>query len=511
MPTRTTIELYSEGCRLVEVDAAAGPPRQATADVRVRAFVRVLPGGADDLSVLLAGVRQERRLARAATVIVWGLRTTQQFLRLPPAKPADLELIAAREARKDLAPFDADGGATLAVAVGDDVQVGATRRREVAVLAASSGEVLRRIAPVTAAGFVVDRVVTPSLALADVARMNRDTTPSTVAAYVAIGADATCIAIVRGSLLLFAREMPWGHREDEAAAQDGVAARLTSELRRSVLYFKQTFRAPVEMVLLCGEHPKLRSLTAPLSEALRVPVQTLDSLVGIDAVRLPEPADDFRATVAALRPAIACASVVSTTNLLPAGVRKARESRQQGLRLAAAIAAAVLLIASWFTVVQRGAAAGQREMRALQQQIGVLEPQAARADALRQARATAVAQRTTLGAFESQGPRLARVLEAISRNTPQDVVVTGIDAHSEGVVWRLSITGTALTEDAATGQAALNDMLTGLSQSPYLGAPVESPAVRMLTGTTGTDTAKTGAIPVGMSGVEFTMQFDVRK
>ena len=48
-------------------------------------------------------------------------------------------------------------------------------------------------------------------------------------------------------------------------------------------------------------------MTVPLMERLDVEVETLDSLFGIDAEHLPEPADEFRERTVELRVAWAAA------------------------------------------------------------------------------------------------------------------------------------------------------------------------------------------------------------
>ena len=70
-----------------------------------------------------------------------------------------------------------------------------------------------------------------------------------------------------------------------SAAQDRemLADRLSTELRRSFLYLKQYWEEDVSQVLLCGDMPEIRSLTAPLIERLNIEVETLDTLEGIDA------------------------------------------------------------------------------------------------------------------------------------------------------------------------------------------------------------------------------------
>lgn len=524
MRTRTSVELYPGGCRLVEV---ALPPRRRgpiASDVRVRTWVSQIPeaeGGVNTVGATytspLRTLRDKRKLAREAWVTVWGLRSVQQFLRLPPAKPADLEALAIRDARKDLASLETGTDrATVSVVVGGEAQVGSHRRREVSLVGVSTAEVRRRIQPLVDAGFVVEGVLTPALALTAVARMQRDVLPGTATAYVALVERATCMAIVRDGLLLFARELPWGH--DRAAApstQEALGTRLASELRRSVLFFKQTFRSAVEGVVVCGDMPNLRALTTPLGAALGVPVQPLDALTGIDAAALPPSADAFRADVPALRLSIAVGADPSPrANLLPAAIRLSRAARAQMTRLAGAAAAGVLLVVGAYAMVERSASGYASERQQIEQQLAQLEPEARRLDELRRTAAVAAARRSAMGAFESQGPRIARLLEALSQAVSDDVVLTSSVTEAAGMYWRTTVTGVAITDDAASGQAAVNRLIASLSASPYVGAPVQPPSLRVVSGTAAASTAAGGqaaAIPEGLSGVEFVLVFEVAK
>jgi hypothetical protein len=80
-----------------------------------------------------------------------------------------------------------------------------------------------------------------------------------------------------------------------------------------------------------------------------LPVETLDSLRGIDATIVPEPADEFRAHVAALRLVIAAgAEAPPYSNLLPSNEGSARRSRPFVRSLAGAVAAALALIGVWY-------------------------------------------------------------------------------------------------------------------------------------------------------------------
>jgi Tfp pilus assembly protein PilN len=505
---------------MVEVELPSRRGRSAGPhDAQVKNFLTEIPNGDDAMALadFLSRYRQEQKPGRDAWVTIWGLRTAHQFLRLPPAKPADLEILARREARKDITPLETDGDpASLAIIMGAEVPVGQQRRREVSLVAASSTEVRRRIQPFVEAGFVVDGVVTPALALTSIARSQRDGLTGTANAYVALTPRATCLAIIRDGVLLFVREMAWGHHGDAGpASQEDLGARLASEVRRSVLFFKQTFRASVDSVVLCGDMPNLRVLTGPLGEALTVPVQTLDSLVGIDAAAVPEPAERFRSNVAALRLAIAVgADPAPPANLLPSNIRVSRAARAEVIRIAGAATASLALVMGAFVFAQRSASGYERERQESMREIAQLAPQARRFDELRQAITLAAAQRAALGAFDSQGPRFARLLEALSQGTPPEIVLTGIAAQADGMNWRATVNGIAVTQDAASGQAAVNVLIKTLADSPYVGTPVQPPSLRVVSGTGGGASSTSDqriAIPEGMSGVEFVLQFELPK
>lgn len=301
------------------------------------------------LSAELNRLRREQQLARDAWVTIWGLRSVHRFLRLPPAATADLESLSLQEAHRDLSALEDEVGAvSVALMIGPDVSVGTHRRREVSLTAVSEAEVARQIQPLADAGFDVRGVCTPAMALTAVARQHGRTTPHMTAAYVALESSAMCVAIVRDGVLLFSRETPW----EFAGSADAVADRLAAELGRSLVFFRQSFRAAVERIVLCGGMPNLRALTSSTESALNLPVETLDSLSGIDAEAVPEPGDTFRATVAALWPAIAIAAGGDDQpNLRRAATRVAKPKRAAMAFIAAATIAGVL--AAWYFAAKR--------------------------------------------------------------------------------------------------------------------------------------------------------------
>jgi hypothetical protein len=390
----------------------------------------------------------------------------------------------------------------------------------VSLTAVPESEITRQLHPLTDAGFDVRGVCTPAMALAAVARRHGRSTPGTTAAYVALESNATCVTIIRDGVLLFSREIPWGFSgaltPDDS--NEPVDERLAAEVRRSMLLFRQSFRTAVDRVVLCGGVTNVRALTSSLGSALSLPVETLDSLSGIDAEAVPEPADAFRSVVAALWPAIAVAAETGErANLLPAAIRMRREKRAELTRIAAGFLAGVATVAAWYFITGSTRQARASEVARIEERVATLQPQADRIAAQRRNAETAALQDAALIAFEAQGPRLARLLEALSQSIPPEVVLSEIDAQAEGAHWRTVVTGTAITDDAAGGQNAVKGLLQRLAESPYVGPTAQTSSFRIISGDDGApsrateESAAPRSIPQGMSGVEFSARFNVRK
>ena len=473
----------------------------------------------ESLTAQLRAVLAGKSFPKRAQVTIWGLRSAHRFMLLPPAAPRDVEALARREARQDLAALEAQGDTTsTGVALGALRETPAGPRREALLVAALAGDVRRRIQPLVDAGLTIDGVVTPGLALSSVARVCSGATTGATDAYVAIGREATALAVVRDGLLLFVREMPWGHQAESSNA-DAFETRLASELRRSFLYLKQSFKAEVSRVLVCGDRPEVRSLTFPLMQTLDMEIETLDSMQGIDVTALPQRAESFRDEIAALRLAWGVAAdATQAINLLPTEILAGRAARQQRLVLGGSMAAAIAAGALLFFQADTNARAHERELEQLQQQVAMAEPHARALLDDRERQEFDRVRLTALEAFDAQGPRLARVLEVIADAAPSEIVLNTFSVRPYGASWRVTVAGIAMTTDAALAQAAVNRYLRDLQASPYLGAPTRSPSLRMRVGTPVGEAAESPddgsaavTLPAGMSGIDFSVEFEVRK
>ena len=486
MANRTGIELLPDVCRVVEVQDAGGwlgLGRGKAGASRVKSFHEIpyspdRPGAcAVELRRLLGAGGRDVRL------VVWGLRATHQVLYLPQADRAELDQMARREARP------AAGGAAPAamagsVMVGDHREAG---RIEVGYVSLTAAEVQGRTQAFTAAGLDVSAVATPAVAHAHLVRQRWGQFSETATAVLAVNARATAMTVVRGGVVLFAREMPWGHRTERAdrgTAFDAsaFAGQLASELRRSLVFLKQQSKVDVGHILVCGDLPDLRALTGPLMHELSVEVETLDSLDGLDVARLPEPADEFRSRIGALRPAWAAAAEPSASvNLVPRDTSAMRFAPKVERRHGVAVVAGLLIALGAWGAVTWLAESATAEQERLRRRIALLEPQMQRRGELRREVEIQAARLAALRAFATEGPRMARVLEILGKAAPPDIALTEVTFEPAIGAWALTVAGQAEGKNAAEAQVAFGQFLAALKGSPLLGEFVNPPAISVTT------------------------------
>jgi hypothetical protein len=474
MATRLGIELLPHVCRIVEVAAGAPPFGGGTPlRPRVRAF-REIPCVPSDPDAFAVELRQALKgLARRASAAVWSLHGAHQAFLLPPAAPADLAVIARREARSAL-------GGLPAPPLSDIVVPGTLRdgRRETGYAAVSADELRARVQPLVDAGIRLDAVTTPALAHAELATQRRAWLPDAVVAVLSVNAQATALTIVHAGVVLFARELPWGDRTDAAEADEGqtggtgFTSRVAAEVRRSLVYVRQSQGIEVSRLLVCGDLSDLRVLTAPLLNDLAIDVETLDVDDDLDLSKLPEPSEALRSRLGAWRTALALASGAKPRpGLRPQDERPPTVSSELAQRVAGASVVAALVVATgWgvFGYLSAGVAATQERMR---RTIGVLEPGLQRLEDDRRRAALANARRAALDAFASQGPRLARVLEAFSLAAPPEIALSAIRVESGAASWSLIVEGRVEGADAGAAHASLGAFLRAVEASPLVGRP----------------------------------------
>ena len=340
MSVRLGVELSPLACRIVELDSRAGGDASAT---HVRSFARLSRAEAET-SHRLAAFRQQ-----PAAAVVWGLQADH--------RQVVVEQRSFRRMRREAVATMQHAGVETRGRVADIFAArrsqGVPTRTVVVALASMPGlaAVLRWLA---GEGVHVQSVVTPALALMSLARLRRAfVVPDRIEAYVALGETATAVALVRNGLLLAASELEWGYQDENGfnLPRPDIASRLADEIER-FLAGRGARPGALAQVCLCGGLPELRSMALGLMEALDVEVETLDSLFGIDAARLPDPAHEFREHAAELRLAwAAAADWPAPVNLL----RERNRRRTKAILSRAAVVAGVVTGVGVAWQVQRSA------------------------------------------------------------------------------------------------------------------------------------------------------------
>jgi len=323
-----------------------------------------------DLKALVA----RKEFPRRAWIDLWDVWSSHQYLLLPSASASELESMARRHAAKVLGMNDAD--ITVGTVIGSTRgEPGHSKKTEVSFFAAGTQEIRRRLRPFVDAGFVIEGVTTPCGALWSQARLRRPSLTGEVHAYVALGVSQSALGIFSNGLLLYARDINWGYAAQAMGAwvpldRHQLARRLSIELRQSFLYLKQYWEEDVSQVLLSGDMPEIRSLTAPLIDLLNIEVETLDTLEGIDAASLP---DGFSERAATFRLASSIAGDPPPINLLPADVTPKGTTRKDWRILAAGTAAAVAFAAFLYGQASVTRAEAERQLELVQRELSELQ------------------------------------------------------------------------------------------------------------------------------------------
>jgi hypothetical protein len=329
MPVHLGVELSSVACRVVEIDSG---PRvgHGTSAAHVRSFARLARERPDARQPLA------RFRGRQAAAVVWGLHADHRQVVVEERSFGRMR----REAVAAMQRAGAETRGRVADIFAAPRAKGMPERPVVVALASTPGLVaaLRWLA---GEGVRLQSIVTPAIALMSLARLRRTLSPpDRLEVYVALEATATAVALMRDGLLVAACELDWGYEDGHGFPwhRDEIARRLAEEIE-GFLAGQGERRGALAQVCICGGLPELRSMAVGLMEALDVEVETLDSLFGIDAARLPEPADEFREHAAEYRLAFAAAvDWPVPVNLL----RERNRRRTKAILARAAVAAGVI-------------------------------------------------------------------------------------------------------------------------------------------------------------------------
>lgn len=217
------------------------------------------------------------------------------------------------------------------------------------------------LAPLTAAGFRIDRVVTPCNALAALSRL-RSARGEDAICWVAINTSGVALAVIRPGQQIYTRSFGWDSTVGAIGSQARLLQRyslvafLSPEVKRAMGAARE-IGVPVRAVVTCGNLPDLRSLTMPLIEELDVEVETLDSFEGLTVT--PPAAERLTDVAAAIR--LACAGAIARRTRPWDDSKRVAAHRTAALLRAAAIIGLLAglgggyLLLDWWRTTRTGA------------------------------------------------------------------------------------------------------------------------------------------------------------
>lgn len=471
---RTGIDLSSIRCNVVDAESSGRRRRAEPTPFRVHDFASIPHlDNTETLTSELKALAARGTFPRRAWVNLWDVRSSHQYLLLPSAPDAELESRARRHGASLLGMDDRD--ITVSTVIGGSRgEPGHHPKREVSFFAAGSDVIRARLKPIVDAGFLVEGVTTPCGALWSQARLRSPLLPGQVHAHVVLGVSQSALGIFTDASLLYARDLEWGYAATSSgttAAQDreALADRLSLELRRSFLYLKQYWEQDVSQVVLCGDMPEIRSLTAPVIERLNIEVETLDTLEGINESALPE---GFAERASAFRLASSIAIAPPPVNLLPVEVAARRTNEAGRMIVVGGTAAAVAFAAFLYGQANVARTDAERRRDAVRNEMSS-QPAAATPDGARASTSVTAAPAHA----DPTDPLLARVLETVVHAAPPGVTLKSLKASRNGDEWNIDVTALAAGRDGAAAQRAAEQFLDALSAS-QLGEPIRPPASR---------------------------------
>ena len=205
------------------------------------------------------------------------------------------------------------------------------------------------VAPLTEAGYHVERVITPCNALAALARVRVPRGPGATC-WIAINRGGVAIVVVRPGKLIYSHSYAWDSSIGAVGSQArllqrySLVAHLSPEVKRAMLEARKA-GTPVDAVVTCGNLSDLRSLTMPLIEELDVEVETLDSLEGL-VVKGPA-MDRMEEAAPAIR--LACSGAIARgPRVWDDARRRASRRLTTVIRVAAVLAGLAGLVFAWY-------------------------------------------------------------------------------------------------------------------------------------------------------------------
>lgn len=353
---------------------------------------------------------------------------------------------------------------------------GTPRQLETLIVTASRGELLERASLFQQGGFKLKKLTTIPVALLNSIRMQGDRWGDETLLGVHVGHRALNILVAEQGRFMFSVEAAVDLK-DFAGSEKAYLPRLSSEIKRSLIYFNQRFRGShIQRILLSGQG-NLRELTGPFLDAFGLEVELLEPEGWLDISPLEKEVPEARAVLPALAAIVGAVSdapsslAIDLSKGLRPG-RKGSEAAAAPLRLGkiplAAGALAVSLMGGVYVYFDMSASGVRKNVDGVMSQIQALQQRIAQGRAEMEGRQTAERHAQLFRNAAAAGRILSVMLKSVSVAAPGNMRLTHLEVQPKNTQWEVILQGEVLAEDAAVATLEFGSFMQEIRKNPLV-------------------------------------------
>jgi len=403
--------------------------------------------------------------ARSAHVVIVEEEVYHYLVTMPEMPDSERHLAAGAEVRK-LAPVPAGQLAYSHVAVGAVQEDGVAKQR-VLISAVDRAAVRRARSVAAAAGLTADVVTTVPAALIQANELLPPSAGGTAIAYLAAG--RSYLLVLQDGVVELVRDFVL-RSDDRDFDPQAMTELITSELRRSFLYFGQRAQgATVDRLVLAGPMANMSDVAGRLREGLGITVELFDALSRVD-LGVADPFDQPALAVAlgaATMGTNAGGSLIAPHEVQETRARRAMSSGRWAVAAVLVVLVGLALVAFVNGTVQR------RQVSKLQQRIAERQPelQAAQARVGERINHDVRAQLLEQRALEST--LVGAMLQRIGQRVPEQLALETLTLRpvagpGGSSYWDIELSGLVFGATRSNSQAVFSRFYALLESDPLV-------------------------------------------
>lgn len=403
--------------------------------------------------------------AKSAHAVIVEEEVYHYLVTMPDMSDSERHLAAGAEVRK-LTPVPAGQLAYSHVAVGV-VQEGGVAKQRVLISAVDRAAVRRVRSVAAAAGLTVDVVTTVPVALIKANEFLPPSAGGTAIAYLSAG--RSYLLVLQDGVVELVRDFVL-RSDDRDFDPQAMTELITSELRRSFLYFGQRAHgATVDRLVLAGPMANMSDVAARLREGLGIAVELFDASSQVD-LGVTDPFD---------QPALAVALGAATMSANAAGnliaPEEVNENRaQRAMSSGKWVAAAVLVVLMGIALLAfLNGTVEQRRLSAVQERLAARQPELQQAQTRARERINHGIRARLLEQRALESTLVGAMLQRIGQRVPDQLALESMSLRpvagpAGSSYWDIELSGLVFGATRSESQAVFSRFYALLESDPLV-------------------------------------------